>query len=320
VSVCLYSVLPGKARWSGRGRCKCKQQPPHSPACLERWCSSSASHLLNCSPHLWQLSPPEPLPAPPSFAVSSQEDARWPLATEPFLSSSTHGDRGGVQRTPPRTEPLHGRPCPAPAHAGPGVPGRSVPTNDDTTPPSPPPPPQASCAAAAPVPTAASPPQPPKPVILSSQRELVLSTTSCAMGLRNSLLPMDRGLQLGGCPGWRLLPWMTSRRLAMEREHPDRAEARLVTIDDRWPPPPATTGPAALLARGTWTSDSSERQCSDRLSANHNVGGGASAALSSSFRAGATPLPPAPPPPPPPREAVLARLLLSPIAPRGWAA
>ena len=62
------------------------------------------------------------------------------------------------------------------------------------------------------------------------------------MGLRNSLLPMDRGLQLGGCPGWRLLPWMTSRRLAMEREHPDRGAARLVAIDDRCPAPAA--GPA----------------------------------------------------------------------------
>jgi hypothetical protein len=206
---CLY-VPPGKGKLGDLygGRCnaadamqqRCEQQQ-RSPACLERWCASSASHLLNCSPHLWQLSPPEePLPAPCLVPVSSQ-DARWPFpfTTEPFLSSSTFGDLGGVQRTPPpRTEPLYGRPCPpAPAHAGPGVPGRSVPTNDDTTPPS------ASCAAPppapvpAPTPTAASPPQPaPKPVILSSQRELVLSTTSCAMGLRNSLLPIDRGLQL----------------------------------------------------------------------------------------------------------------------------
>uniref|UniRef100_A0A0A9CTM9 Uncharacterized protein n=1 Tax=Arundo donax TaxID=35708 RepID=A0A0A9CTM9_ARUDO len=160
-------------------------------ACLERWCASSASHLPNCSPHLWQLSPPEPLPPPPVLAVISSHDAGWPDdTTEPFLSSSTFGDLGGVQRTllPPRHEPLYCSPWPA--HAGPGVPGRSVPTNDDTTTP----PPSASCAA----PAAPWPPQPPKPVILSSQRELVLSTTSWAMGLRNSLLPMDRGLQLGG--------------------------------------------------------------------------------------------------------------------------
>ena len=62
---------------------------------------------------------------------------------------------------------------------GRGVPGQSLPTNEDTPRPSP------SSSAM-------------KPVILSSQRELVLSTTSCAMGLRNSLRPMDFGLQLGG--------------------------------------------------------------------------------------------------------------------------
>jgi hypothetical protein len=41
------------------------------------------------------------------------------------------------------------------------------------------------------VPTTSGPTQ---PVILSSQRALVRSTTSCAMGLKNSLLPMDCGL------------------------------------------------------------------------------------------------------------------------------
>jgi hypothetical protein len=105
-------------------------------------------------------------------------------------------------------------------------------------------------------------------------------------------------LQLGGCPGCRLLPWMTSRRLAMDREHPDRAVARFVTIDDRCPP----LGAAADLGRGTCTSDGADRQYSDFFSANHTVGGGA--AFSSSART-----------PPPAVAVAVARRLLSPISP-----
>ncbi|CAL5337471.1 unnamed protein product [Camellia sinensis] len=41
------------------------------------------------------------------------------------------------------------------------------------------------------------PPPPPKPVILSSHLEF-LKITSWVIGLRNSLLPIDLGLQLGG--------------------------------------------------------------------------------------------------------------------------
>uniref|UniRef100_A0A2P2QPN2 Zinc finger family protein n=1 Tax=Rhizophora mucronata TaxID=61149 RepID=A0A2P2QPN2_RHIMU len=45
--------------------------------------------------------------------------------------------------------------------------------------------------------------------------------TSWVIGLRNSLLPMDLGLQLGGFSMCLLLPWMTSLRFAMDLEHPD---------------------------------------------------------------------------------------------------
>lgn len=99
--------------------------------------------------------------------------------------------------------------------------------------------------------------------------------TSWVMGLRNSLLPMERGLLIGGFSKWRLLPWITSLRFAIDLEHPDKppphpaegreelaVEIRLVEIVVR----------RCFVGLGTWTSDGSDLQWRDFLRENQTVG------------------------------------------------
>lgn len=102
-------------------------------------------------------------------------------------------------------------------------------------------------------PTTPETPPPPLPpsnlaLIFSSQVELS-NTTSC---VRNSLLCMDLGLQIGGHSVWRLLPWITaSLRFAIDLEHPHRSPS----------PPP-----------GSQTSSRPDLHCTERLRTNQTAG------------------------------------------------
>lgn len=99
-------------------------------------------------------------------------------------------------------------------------------------------------------------------VILSSHLEFPARTTSWVIGFRNSLLPIDLGLQDGGLSVCRLLPWITSLRLAMDLEHPDLDDCFL----------DVKIAASCLRVFGLWTSDCSDLHWSDLFRANHTVG------------------------------------------------
>lgn len=87
------------------------------------------------------------------------------------------------------------------------------------------------------------------------------------MGLRNSLLPIERGLEqvvVVGFSKCRLLPWITSLRLAMDLEQPDRQVDLLVDN--------VALAISFLLELGSWTSEVSVLQWRDFLSENQTLG------------------------------------------------
>jgi len=89
------------------------------------------------------------------------------------------------------------------------------------------------------------------------------------MGLRNSLLPIERGLEQSGFSKCRWFPWITSLRLAMDLEQPDLPPT---------PPPEEVVvllvdmGASSFLDLGMWTSETSDLQGRDFLSENQTLG------------------------------------------------